>query len=260
MEYHHLYGPSVPEKFWVPSPSYILRRHRIIRLMKGFKPGKLLEVGCGAGTLLYEMSQRSFVCEALESSQNALTIARHVNESNVKFYDTPMQWKERFDYLFAFEVLGHIEDDCAALATWGSYLKPGGVMLISVPAHMRKWTASDVWAGHFRRYERSALLELVSKNFIVEHCENYGFPLANMIAPIRSQIHARSLKKRNKYKHIGQAFNTEQSGVARNTESKYYWLLKSLPGRILMHIFFLLQNLSAQKDWGNGYLVLARKI
>lgn len=262
MEYHPLYGPSVPEKGWVPAPSFILRRERILRLLKRFQPGSLLEIGCGAGTLLHELSKRGFVCEALETSPTALAIARHVNASNVEFHQTPQpHWEEKFDYLFAFEVLEHIENDCAALATWWSWLRPGGVMLISVPAHMRKWTASDVWAGHFRRYERSALIELISKSgFNVEYCETYGFPLANVISPLREWVHTHNLKERSKNKHGGRTLNNDQSGVARNTESKFYPLLKSLPGRILMHGAFLLQDWSAEQDWGTGYLVLARKI
>ena len=261
LEIHPLYGPVVSEKGWVPAPSFLLRRDRILRLLIGLPPGKLLEIGCGAGTLLHELSLRGFSCEALETSAPALEIARHVNTNNVVLHQTSQpDWVNRFDYLFAFEVLEHIEDDRATLLEWHSWIKPGGVILISVPAHMTKWTASDVWAGHVRRYERSALMSLItSSGFTIEHFETYGFPLANVISPLRAKIHAHNLDVRRKVKHNERAYNNDLSGVQRNTESKLYPLLKSLPGRMLMHLAYLLQSLSARRDWGTGYLVLAKK-
>jgi 2-polyprenyl-3-methyl-5-hydroxy-6-metoxy-1,4-benzoquinol methylase len=262
MEYHPLFGPVVAEKGWVPAPSYLLRRDRILRLLDGMSPGKLLVIGCGAGTLLHELSQHGFTCEALETSASALKVARYVNAKPAMLCHSPqLHWMNRFDYLFAFEVLEHIQDDGAALATWHSWLKPGGEMLISVPAHVRKWNASDVWAGHVRRYERSGLITLIaSSGFVTEHCETYGFPLANVISPLRAWFHTRNLEERRSGNYEERTYNNDLSGILRNTESKFYPILASLPGRMLMHVAYEIQNWTVGRDWGNGYLVLAKKI
>jgi len=261
MNIHPLYGPVILEKGWVPAPSFLLRRDRILRLINKFSAGKLLEIGCGAGTLLHELNQRGFACEALEASVQALEIARHVNPNDVVFHQTPqLNWASRFDYLLAFEVLEHIEDDRTALATWHSWIKPGGFILISVPAHMKKWSPSDVWAGHFRRYERLDLAELMTAGgFTIEHFETYGFPLANAISPLRAWAHTRNLSARKSANNNKRASNNDLSGIQRNTESKFYPLLKSLPGRMLMHLAYLLQGWSSKHDWGTGYLVLAKR-
>lgn len=262
MIHNPLYGPSVPERGWAPSPSFLLRRDRILRLAKQLRPGTLLEIGCGAGTLLYELSARGFACEALETSPSALEIARHVNGSNVTFHGAPMpNWGNRFDYLFAFEVLEHIEDDRAALTAWRSWIKPGGLMLMSVPAHMKKWTVSDTWAGHFRRYERSPLVEMITASgFTVEHCENYGFPLANIISPLRAWVHNRDLASRADMEQAGRGYNNDLSGVKRDAEARLYPLLENMFGRIGMSLACRFQDWSATRDWGTGYLVQARKI
>jgi SAM-dependent methyltransferase len=261
MEIHPLYGPVVPEKGWVPAPSFLLRRDRILRLLTELAVGKLLEIGCCAGTLLHELDQRGFTCEALETSEPALEIARHVNANKVVLHQNSQpNWVNRFDYLFAFEVLEHIEDDRSTLLEWRSWIKPGGVILISVPAHMKKWTASDVWAGHVRRYERTGLLNLInSSGFTIEHFETYGFPLANLISPLRARFHAHNLNARRKDKLNERIYNNDMSGVERNTESKFYPLLKSLPGKMLMHLACLLQSWSSKRDWGTGYLVMAKR-
>ena len=111
MDYHPVYGPSVPEKGWVPAPRYLLRRQRILRLLNDIKPGNLLEVGCGAGTLCHELSNLGYMCTALETSQHALNIARHVNKDSpgVNIHDSPSsRWKNSYDLLMSNEVLEHI--------------------------------------------------------------------------------------------------------------------------------------------------------
>jgi SAM-dependent methyltransferase len=257
MEYHSLYGPSVVEKAWVPAPSFLLRRDRILRLLHDCPPGRLIEIGCGAGTLLHELSRRSFACEALETSPAALEVATYVNGKDVIFHQAPQpDWIEKFDYLLAFEVLEHIEHDKKALSDWYSWLKPGGTMIMSVPARMKKWTASDVWAGHYRRYEMQQIKDLVSiTGFQVEHFEIYGFPVANLLSPIRARVHARNLKEISSER----ASNNERSGVERSTESKLFPILKSFPGVMAMRLALWLQHQSSAKDWGTGYLLLARK-
>jgi len=62
----------------------------------------------------------------------------------------------------AFEVLEHIADDRAALCRWAALVKPGGTLLVSVPAHQRMFGKSDRRVGHFRRYNPRQLDELLS--------------------------------------------------------------------------------------------------
>lgn len=262
MEYHYLYGPSVPEKGWVPAPSFLLRRDRVLRLLADFHPGLLLEIGCGAGTLLHELSRRGFECEALETSTAAQEIAHYVNLGEASIHNAPQcHWEAKFDYLLSFEVLEHIEDDANALALWYSWLKPGGTMILSVPAHMKKWTASDIWAGHFRRYEMSQLTDLITATgFTVECVESYGFPLSNALLPFRARVHARDLARRDVLANSNdRTRNNDMSGVERSAESRLYPLLKSFPGVMAMRLALFLQEMSAKTDWGTGYLLLARK-
>ena len=76
MKTYGLLGPAAPEAGWVPAPRYLLRRARILRQLAGIKPCQALEIGCGAGVLLHELTARGFDCSALESSAEARTLAR----------------------------------------------------------------------------------------------------------------------------------------------------------------------------------------
>lgn len=262
MVIHHLYGPSAPELGWVPAPSYLLRRHRIMHILDKVEPCDTLEVGCGAGALLYELAEKGFRCTALETSAAALDIANKIHaDSGVSIVNEPNdQWRGRFDYVLAFEVLEHIEDDKMALAQWFQWLKPGGKLLLSVPAQMRYWTASDEWAGHYRRYEREELESLVVDcGYTIGHLEAYGSPLANVIDPIRARVHARQMSRRRHEGIHGKAVGSSLSGVERPVETRLFPYLCSIPGVLLMRGSFFAQGILGSFGIGKGYMILATK-
>ncbi len=66
-----------------------------------------------------------------------------------------------FDVVAAFDVVEHCEDDALAVAELTRVLRPGGRLLLSVPAYEWAWTDHDVQAGHHRRYTRSQIVRLV---------------------------------------------------------------------------------------------------
>jgi SAM-dependent methyltransferase len=74
-----------------------------------------------------------------------------------------------FDLVCALDVLEHLADDRAALGAIHHVLKPGGALLLSVPALRVLWGRQDVLAGHHRRYRRHELRERVlAAGFAIE--------------------------------------------------------------------------------------------
>jgi SAM-dependent methyltransferase len=67
------------------------------------------------------------------------------------------------DAVFTINVLEHIEDDATAIANLVDVLKPGGHLLISVPALMLLYNDLDRLAGHCRRYTTTRLRELLKE-------------------------------------------------------------------------------------------------
>ncbi len=66
-----------------------------------------------------------------------------------------------FDVVAAFDVVEHCRDDAAAVSELVRVLKPGGRLLLSVPAYAWAWSDHDVRAGHHRRYTEAQLVGLV---------------------------------------------------------------------------------------------------
>lgn len=248
------WGPSFPDAGWVPSPRYLLRRARVGALLGGVSPGRLLEVGPGAGALLTELAGLGFSCEALEPSAPARAVAGPVLSGVATLHAAPPDgWAAAFDVLLALDVLEHIEDDVGALAAWHAWLKPGGTMVLSVPARMRLWTAGDTWAGHFRRYERDGLRALLDRvGFEVEAFECYGFPLANVTEQVGGVFYRRTL-------HGRRADNNDRSGVDRRGHLRAFRWMQRGPARWTMAAFLALQTAFLGRDWGSGYVLRARR-
>ena len=59
-----------------------------------------------------------------------------------------------YDLIGAFDVIEHIDDDRAGIASIATKLKPGGKFIMTVPAHPWMWSAHDVVNHHKRRYSK----------------------------------------------------------------------------------------------------------
>lgn len=257
-----LFGVVAPSAGWVPPLRFLVRRNRILRLLATQPGGQLIEVGCGGGAMLAEFSAAGHAVVGLESSPRALAVARRVAEAVGGKYavvDAPCpHWEERFDLVCAFDVLEHIKDDVAALEQWLSWLRPGGLICLSVPAHRRSWSAGDVWAGHYRRYDRRELEALLAaRGLRLEHFECYGFPLANLTEWVGKRTYRRLLAERSA--NVGPSEATAGSGVDQRDSTALFRWLDTLPGRLSLRASFVLQHLFSGTDLGSGYLVLARK-
>ena len=76
--------------------------------------------------------------------------------------------KQQFDSVLYIDVIEHIEDDKAELATAASLIKKGGRLFIIVPAHQKIYSPFDKQIGHFRRYNRTSLQGIVPASLRVE--------------------------------------------------------------------------------------------
>lgn len=257
-----LLGIVAPAAGWVPPLRFLLRRRRILRLAAGWPASRLVEVGCGGGALLADFAAAGHEVIGLESSPRALSVARAVaRASGGSQYvtDAPgTDWVGRFDIACAFDVLEHIQDDAAALEQWVSWLRPGGMLCVSVPAHRSRWSAGDEWAGHYRRYDRAELeSKLASRGLAITHFETYGFPLANLTEWLGAATYRKLLAARRAGTAKEEA--SAGSGVDHRDAAGLFRWVDTMPGRLALRACFALQAAFARTELGSGYLVLARK-
>lgn len=272
IEIDRQYGRTAVAHNWVPAPRFLLRRDRVLHKLAGVKPGRVIEMGCGAGSLLADLATLGWEGRAAETSPHARGLAEKMlaDLPNASVHESPdPDWEGTGDLLMAFEVLEHIDDDVGALTSWMRYLKPGGRILLSVPAHAHRWTATDTFAGHVRRYDRKDFIALGERaGARVTSCDNYGYPLANLVEPIKAWTHARELnsveashKKAVTPEEIAaRDARTSESGVHRDAEVRLFPLMTSLPGRLAMRSACRMQTWFTRSELGNGFLLDAVKI
>jgi glycosyltransferase involved in cell wall biosynthesis/SAM-dependent methyltransferase len=158
----------------------------------------VLEIGCGQGSLGARLAQR-YRYLGVEPDRTSWTVAqRRISAvgpgGEVRNIPVDALGTERFDLVCAFEVLEHIEDDATTLKEWSVRLRAGGWLLLSVPAHQRRYGPADELAGHFRRYDPEALTALLAScGFTDIEIRQYGFPLGYLLEAARNQIGRRRL-------------------------------------------------------------------
>jgi SAM-dependent methyltransferase len=90
---------------------------------------------------------------------------------------TAQRPKDRYDLVLMLDVLEHMGDDQAALReAASSFLKPGGWLLLSVPAGKGLFSRHDELLGHKRRYAPSSLRKLAGDAglAVIDHGELFA--------------------------------------------------------------------------------------
>lgn len=131
--------------------------------------GRVLEIGSGRGELTGAFAEGREVVATDLSPQNL----RHLRERfaghpgvsvqalDAAAYEPGATGREPFDTAVMINVLEHIEDDTGALARIRAGLRPGGAVVLYVPAFSALYSPWDAKIGHFRRYTLDSLAATV---------------------------------------------------------------------------------------------------
>jgi SAM-dependent methyltransferase len=101
--------------------------------------------------------------EASELDRCARALANKRHRGKVKearLPDLSMFERNGYDLIALLDVLEHVPDDLASLRAIHRRLRPGGALLMTVPANPWMWSAHDAAHHHFRRYTKKQLREL----------------------------------------------------------------------------------------------------
>jgi SAM-dependent methyltransferase len=167
---------------------YRARREILARVIETrVKPpagARILEIGCGTGHNL-EMLARFGTVDAVEMDDAARAVASDRLGRPALMATLPaLEGVESgaYDLVALLDVLEHVEEDRASLASIARRLKPGGKILLTVPAHPWMWSAHDIVNHHKRRYTkrgfRAAIEEAGLRVELLTYFNSLLFPLA----------------------------------------------------------------------------------
>lgn len=119
---------------------------------------RMLDFGAGIGTFakLLRTQGNDIVCVEFDAYL-ASALAR---QGFPTFRTLDEVRNGSFEFIFALNVLEHIEDDRTVLESLGAKLTKNGRLLVYVPAFQCLWTSMDDKVKHYRRYRRTDLASL----------------------------------------------------------------------------------------------------
>ncbi len=134
--------------------------------IRPFVGQRVLEVGAGTGTITQFLRDRDRTLATDVDAQYLHLLERRF-EHNVNVYDLSQPppeavARQKYDTVICLNVLEHIRDDRAALERLYDLLEPGGRLVLLVPAHGALYGEIDQAIGHYRRYEKDALAQLLA--------------------------------------------------------------------------------------------------
>jgi SAM-dependent methyltransferase len=147
------------------------------------RPGdRILDFGAGAGDFAAPLAAEGWRVECVEPDPRLRERLRLRGLPALPAIDAVPP--ASLDYVYTLNVLEHIADDAAALAAICDRLRPGGRLLVYVPAFPILFSSMDRKVGHVRRYRKRLLVgRLAAAGFAVDtatYCDSLGF-LASLL-------------------------------------------------------------------------------
>ncbi|HBG26852.1 MAG: hypothetical protein A2Y10_07700 [Planctomycetes bacterium GWF2_41_51] len=171
---------------------FCAKRKIVLSLIKKYLPLnspekdiKVYDLGCGCGMMLMDLSKCGYNALGFESNNLALEYCR---KRGVKAFNSEITQKIELndnsaDCVTLLDVLEHVEDEKKVLSEVFRILKPGGLLICTVPAYQWLWTRRDEFHHHKKRYNKNDIIKLF-KSFsqcnviLASYINCFLFPIA----------------------------------------------------------------------------------
>lgn len=167
-DYGSQYAALYNEHWWWRAREAILLEE--IRSYRLAATSRILDFGCGDGLMLPQLARFGEVW-GIEADAALVSSAHPLRERiSVSLLEHSPLRREKFDLITALDVLEHIEHDAEILQQLYGMLRPGGRIVITVPAFMALWDRHDEINRHFRRYTTASLRRIFPAAAAVHGC------------------------------------------------------------------------------------------
>src|SRR5579859_3779001 len=202
-------------------PDTLCQTQAVLELVAPNRARTFCEIGPGAGDLSAALCRAGLRGLGVELSSPAAGIARHalrelIEEGRYRLLEGDFMSMDdvgsSFDLALSMMVMEHVQDDSDFLERMAKVVRPGGMVLVGVPARMDRWGIEDETAGHYRRYERDGLVRAL-KAAGLERIEvrSVAVPIANLTFHVSNFLVRRAGEGRKL--ELSQRDRTDLSGI-----------------------------------------------
>jgi SAM-dependent methyltransferase len=136
---------------------------------------RILDVGCGDGLFFDRLERFGADVEGLEPDARLVRDPRRRSRIRNATLGPGAYESGASDLLLMLDVLEHIADDRAALRSVHDALRPGGHLLLTVPALPWLWSRHDEANEHHRRYTPRGLRRVLNEAGLVVETIRFFF-------------------------------------------------------------------------------------
>lgn len=187
-------------------PGTLCHHEAVFEQLRGERPGRFIDVGCGQGSIARKLIARGWNGVGVDFSPDSAAAARSeladeiaADRLRIVQADILQLAPDSLgpsDLGMAMMVIEHVEDDVNFLRHLGSLVRPGGIVMVSVPGGRHRWNFEDETVGHLRRYDRADLVRALQAAGLVDVVAwSIGVPLANLTFEIGDWLTRRSGEK-----------------------------------------------------------------
>ncbi len=224
-------------------------RERLLTLA----PGRFIEVGPGSGEitgLLLDLGWRGVAYELDAETVNALAtrFAEHICAGRLRLVNDDFLSDTEQDaaqLVISSMVMEHLDDaqQASFMARAAAHLCADGVMIALVPASPEDWGVEDDIAGHWRRYTRAAIGQLMDEhNWRLRHIVGLTYPISNFLLPLSNFLVRRSEAQKVA---LSAAERTKLSGRRKvRYKTHFPMLLGLLLNKVTMYPLYRIQKVS----------------
>lgn len=166
----------------------------ILKWLGEQKVTTVLNAGCGSGELSFILASNGYEVSGFDLDKDYIDLAnKNIQKHRIKNCSFSVSGIEdyktntKYDAVIATDVLEHIKNDKFAFEKLANFIRPGGSVIITVPAGQYLYGFHDEKLGHFRRYSINNFMKIIPKNIKMRQVRYFGFfliPVAFLISKI----------------------------------------------------------------------------
>jgi 2-polyprenyl-3-methyl-5-hydroxy-6-metoxy-1,4-benzoquinol methylase len=250
-------------------PGTLCHHEAVFDLLQKDLPGRFIDVGCGQGSIAGKLIARGwrgigvdFSPDSIEAARRELSAEIASDRMKIVQGDVLRMTGETLgesDLSMAMMVIEHVEDDVGFVRHLGSLVRPGGIVMISVPGGRHRWSFEDETVGHLRRYDRADVIRTMEAAGLVEVIAwSIAVPLANLTFEIGDWLTRHSNEKQK----LGMS-KLEQTKLSATREvpfkTTFPAAFRLLLNRVTMFPWFALQRRFYLSNRGTVMLGMGRR-